>query len=83
MGSEPIERLLDQEVQWEEISLSGCTFVNDPDVLYATHQGTLEIGAAKLRVYQLNDGQRVFDADDVAAFLMPPEIPDPAGGKDQ
>jgi hypothetical protein len=46
------------------------------DGLYAIREGELEIGAARLRVYQLNDGQRVFDAESVAAFLTPPSIPD-------
>ena len=83
--SKPIERLLDQKVQWEEIPLEGCSFAGEPGVLYATHSGTLEIGAARFRVYQLNDGRRVFDADDVAALgrFPSPEIPDTTGGKDQ
>jgi hypothetical protein len=74
--SAPIEMLLEQEVEWEEIDLAGARFTDEPDALYATHKGVLEIGAAKLRVYQLNDGQRVFDADDVGAFFTPPPIPD-------
>lgn len=65
-GTTPIERLLEQEVDWEEIDLTGARFTDEPDALYATHKGVLEIGAAKLRVYQLNDGQRV----------TPPSIPD-------
>jgi hypothetical protein len=47
-GEAPIERLLfDQEVKWEPIPLEGCSFVGDPDAVYATHQGTLEIGAER------------------------------------
>lgn len=75
----PIEKLLDQEVEWEKIDPKG--FVGEEGTLYATHQGVLEIGAAKLRVYQLNDGQRVFDADDVATQQKSgkpePHIPPP------
>lgn len=37
--------------------------------LYATHVGVLRIGGYMLTVYQLNDGQRVIDADDVVRFF--------------
>lgn len=40
-----------------------------PEGLYATHQGVLEIAGFKLKAYRLNDGQRVFDCDDVEAFF--------------
>jgi hypothetical protein len=36
---------------------------------YVTHEGTLRIGDHELRVYQLNDGQRVIDAADMQAFF--------------
>ena len=36
---------------------------------YATHEGVLHIAGSELRVYQLSDGQRVFDADDFARFF--------------
>lgn len=41
----------------------------DDGVPFATHQGMLKLGAMDLRVYQLNTGVRVVDADDLAAFL--------------
>ena len=41
-----------------------------PDELYATHSGELDIpGFGLLRVYQLSDGQRVIDADDLLGIL--------------
>lgn len=39
------------------------------DLFYATHEGVLEIGELKLRVYQLNTGQRVIEESDLIAFL--------------
>lgn len=36
---------------------------------HATHEGTLTIAGFSFRVYQLSDGSRVLDADDVAAFF--------------
>jgi hypothetical protein len=71
--SAPIDRML-ETVKWKALDLTDCSFVGEPDALYATHEGTLEIADARLRCYQLNDGQRVFDADDVAAiFSTQPE----------
>lgn len=60
----PIEKLLEQEVDWTELPEP-----ENKDGLYAVREGVLEIGAAKLRVYVLNDGDRYIDADDVVAFL--------------
>jgi hypothetical protein len=37
--------------------------------LYAVMQGELKLMGATLRVYQLSDGQRVFDASDVKNFF--------------
>lgn len=36
---------------------------------HATHSGELRIGDAVLRCYQLSDGRRVIDGDDVVRFL--------------
>lgn len=59
--------------EWKALDLKGARFTDEPDALYATHEATLEIGDSTLRCYQLNDGQRVFDADDVHAFFTPPD----------
>jgi len=73
----PIELLMDK-AGWKELPQPHVSMADDPDALYATHEAVLEIGAATLRCYQLNDGQRVFGADDVGAFFTPAPIPDPA-----
>ena len=36
---------------------------------YATHEAVLHIGSKTLRCFQLSNGQRVFDADDVEMFF--------------
>jgi hypothetical protein len=64
----PIEKLLDQ-VDWKGLPQASPSFAGDPDVPYATHEGTLELGELRLRCYQLNDGRRIFDAEDVAALF--------------
>lgn len=48
--------------------IEGAEEYNSDD-LFATHEGFLEIAGRQLKVYQLNDGQRVFDADSVAEFF--------------
>jgi hypothetical protein len=37
--------------------------------LHAVWEGTFSIGGAELKVYVLNDGQRVMDADSFAALF--------------
>lgn len=61
----PMEKLLSQ-VDWRP---TGQT----EGELYATHDGTIHLGPYELRVYQLNDGQRVFDARDAVAMLSEAE----------
>lgn len=66
MAETPIDYLL-STVQWEPL----LPPANDSDPLpYATHQGMLTIpGFGKLRVYQLNTGQRIINAEDLAAIF--------------
>lgn len=61
----PIEMILDNVV-WIEL--------NNPDksndgTPWATHEGVCEIMGRRFKCYRLNTGQRVFDVDDVNAFL--------------
>lgn len=51
-------------IKWEEVE-----HLEKPTGRYATHQGVLTIEGHRLRCYQLNDGTRVFDAEDVEAFF--------------
>lgn len=62
--STPIERMLDA-VEWRVTGVQP-----DGELPYATHEGILYIGDVALRAYQLSDGQRVIDADDLTEFLM-------------
>lgn len=64
MSKAPIETILDR-LDWQEIP--GDVLVDD-GLPYATHSGVLDIGGFVLRCYQLSDGQRLFDAEDVERF---------------
>lgn len=67
-----MDRMLDL-VEWRALGEPHVSMAGDPDALYATHEGVLDFGPFQLRCYSLNDGQRVFDADDVAAVFSKPE----------
>jgi len=57
-----MDTLLDK-IDWFEIY-----FENPPPadgLPVATHKGMLRFGAIELRCYQLSDGRRVFNADDI------------------
>ena len=41
----------------------------DGTLPYVTHQGVLTIADMTLRCYQLSDGRRIFDADDMRPML--------------
>jgi len=62
----PIETML-EALTMEPIEGAGETL--DEDCLYATHTGVLQIGDVALKVYLLNNGERVFDADDACRVL--------------
>ena len=64
--STPAEALMDL-VKWEPIE--GADEVVDDGTPYATHMGVLRLGDFELRCYQLNTGERVFNADDVAGYF--------------
>ncbi|PPC95208.1 MAG: hypothetical protein CTY33_00180 [Methylotenera sp.] len=60
----PVEKLL-ESVAWEPLDNNGA----ETDLPHATHSGVLEINGLKLRCYTLNDGRRIFDAEDINALL--------------
>lgn len=62
---QPIDLILD-EVAWVEIPSDGNS---DGELPFATHEGILNLGEVTLRVYQLNDGRRIIDCDDLDAFF--------------
>lgn len=41
----------------------------EPGELYATHEGFLDLGQVRLKVYQLSDGRRVIAEESVRPFL--------------
>lgn len=61
-----MERLLDT-IQYEDIEKGES--ISD-GALYAVKKGTLTIAGFSLTVYVLNDGRRIFDANDVENFLI-------------
>lgn len=60
----PFEKLL-ENVEWTEYEHPS---VSDTE-LYATHEGVMDMAGFKLRVYQLNNGQRVINSDDLEWLL--------------
>lgn len=64
--SNPIEQLLDT-IQYKNIERGES--ISD-GTLYAVKKGTLTIAGFSLTVYVLNDGRRIFDANDVENFLI-------------
>jgi hypothetical protein len=65
----PSEAIMDS-VDWRVLPPPD---VGTPDELYATHEGKMEIGDITLRCYQLNDGRRILDAEDVHKYFFPDE----------
>lgn len=63
--STPIDMILNG-VEWIAAEPPDTT---DDGIPYATHSGMLRVGEFELRCYQLSDGQRIFDADDLATFF--------------
>ena len=59
----PIEMLLDG-IEWKPINPDGIYNLNG-DLPVATHQGILHIEDIELRVYQLSDGRRVIEQQDM------------------
>lgn len=62
----PIDIMLDT-IQWEKEDIH--EHEHGSDLPFPTHKGVLEIGGGKLRCYQLNTGERVFDAEDIHKFF--------------
>ena len=61
--NKPIELLLDK------VTFIPIKYETTPAEIYATHEGILEIGEYKLRVYQLNNGKRVIEQHDLINFF--------------
>lgn len=66
MGKPPVEMMLDR-LTW--VAMPTTPEVHD--IPYATHSAELEMAGKRLRCYQLSNGMRIFDAEDVEAFFAP------------
>lgn len=67
MAKTPIEMMLDG-LAWSPIHGDAKKdMLEAPNV--ATHQAELVIAGCRLRCYQLRDGRRILNADDVHAFF--------------
>ena len=56
-----IEKLM-EGIAWEESTTPPPS--QPTKIPYATHEGVLTIGGAKMKCYRLSDGQTVIDAED-------------------
>jgi len=68
----PIEQLMNT-VKWVEVETANAD--SRDELPYVTHEGTLVIFNAPLKVFQLSDGQRVIDADDMEKFFSGEQNP--------
>ena len=60
----PIDIILDR-VKWLPVPVPE----EAPDMPYTTYEGTLNFLGHDFKVYQLSNGQRVFDAEDLERFF--------------
>ena len=67
MTKTPMDTMLNM-VEWEEICQPEDVMNND-EIPWATHSGVLRVGDLELRCYQLSDGRRILNAEDVEAFF--------------
>jgi hypothetical protein len=61
----PIEKLI-EGVAWEVVQQDQA---NSSDMPFATHAGILNLFGHDLRVYRLNTGPAIINADDLHAFF--------------
>ena len=65
--STPIARIMDG-IAWTPADAAERP-EGEPGIPFVTHSGTLTIAGFAFRCYQLNTGERVFDAGDLERFL--------------
>lgn len=69
-------------VDWSTVDWQPLTAPDSESTLpYATHEGVLRVGDFDLKCFQLSNGQRVFDLNDVERLFGGPfvERPEPGG----
>lgn len=64
MGKTPIEIMLDR-VDWKRTDAQP----NKEGLPYTTHEGILDLGGYKLRVFMLNTGERIIEKNDLENFV--------------
>lgn len=62
----PIEMMMDG-VEWTALPSDESN--GSSDLPYVTHEGVLKIGEVRMRCYQLSNGMRVIEENDMAAFF--------------
>jgi len=65
MKRTPINKLLDEQVNWT--ACSGRVIELTPGIPHATHEGVWDSPFGQLRVYRLSDGQNIINAEDLEA----------------
>lgn len=62
----PIDLMM-KSVEWKAVD--GCLVDIDDEMPVTTHEGVLHFEGITIRCYKLNNGQSVFDADDIESFF--------------
>lgn len=57
------------QVNWAEVHHNTDPALVSDTLPHVTHSGFLKIGSIELRVYQLSDGNRVIDGQDLIDFF--------------
>ena len=74
-----MDALLDT-VEWREVEIA--MYADDDTMPYVTHEGVLDVGGMKLKVFQLSDGHRVIEAASMDRLLYGDQYVSPLqGGK--
>ena len=61
-------KLLDSVV-WTPVIAGDVIKLDTGNIPHVTHQGIFKVGGFEFRAYQLSDGNRILDADDVHKFF--------------
>lgn len=64
-----IDMLMDG-VKWEPVEYETEPSLVSDVIPHATHRGVLRIYNTEFRVYQLSNGQRIIDAEDLEEFFQ-------------
>lgn len=70
MAKHPAELMMDA-LEWNAAPDDGTRAAESKasGLPYATHEAVLDLGGFEIKCYQLSDGQRILDAEDVREFF--------------